>query len=1358
MSFRRLANDATAESAIGSFTHLRPATPFDDEVQTINRAMTLLLDGSSPHEVLLERSSASAAAGDAAQSNNAFSLSREHAYTPRRMRVITIGAGFSGLLMAHKFQHRFPELRDAVQHTIFEALPDVGGTWLVNQYPGLRCDVPAHIYAFPFDPKPDWDRVYATGEDIRGYIMATVRKWGLDENLHLNSRVVAARWLEQDGQWRVTVSHGGVERDEYCEVLISGQGVLRGQNWPSIPGLADFGGHLVHSASWDLEIDYSGKRIAVIGNGASGVQIVPEMARLPGTTVTNFIRGPTWVYSRALEAAEAAAPATCPDPNPKYTPEDKIRFRDPRAHAEYRKGLVAKANKAFCAMRKGEMNIAAANVATAQMAARLGHDKRLCDILIPKWELGCKRVVPGFGYLESFRESNVHLSNSAIVKITKNAIYTADGQVYDVDIIICATGFDTSHLPRYPIIGQDQTTDLASDWKNSPYNYMSVAVPKYPNFFMQMGPRCLGGQGSLIQCLDWTGDYIARWVAKMASENIKYVAPRDDKTRDFMRYGDSIHSGLVWSGGCASSYKRGTVDGPVTVLFGGGIQLFCRLISEIRAEDFDIVYRSPNPWRFMGDGFLDWEFKEDSDLACCCAILPFSRFVGGSFSTEPAPVPINCQSSLETATNGSNSAESLCQNKLRSQIVDWIRKISTNHRLISRNCNQNNILAVDAYHGLPSATMGARDTQVFPPLFDAKRYCKAPSNTAKCQKARDAPDSIPLEEFMCNEEYGRRPFAKSRNPFTCGLTGRTYTPAELFLRSTHLARALARRTAWGPNDDLTPWDKVVAVFSVNTIDYILPIYATHRLNGIATAANAVYTAGELEHQLRSAGAGVLFTCAQLLDIALQAADAVGMARDRVFLLPTVQGAPETPFPTVEELIDEGRGLAPLEPLRWVSGQGKRQVAFITYSSGTSGLPKAVLISHHNVISNVVAHVAYDSVGRRIHGIETEVELGLVPMSHTYGLLVVSHTATWRGDEVIVLPKFEIKSYLDAIQTFRIQRLLVVPPIIVAMLHRRELCAQYDLSSVRFVFCGAAPLGQETVVRLAREYPAWTVGQAYGMTEAAVIVTNTSEHDVLNGSSGSLLPGTRAKIIDPLTREEITSYNSPGELWIQATAETFVYDSDGRWLRSGDEVCMAISPQGYEHLFVIDRIKELIKVKGQQVAPAELEAHILTHPAVADVAVTQTSDPWAGEVPKAFVVVEAPEYKDLPPGEIENMVVGYVAEHKAPYKWIKGGVEIVDTIPKSPSGKILRRLLRDRERTKAGSEGGKKNANDLGLVNGRQKHLDFPAINLLETVGPRLNSGLNVTQRTPIRKALPKHKLAAAAEELGSLTTVADEFD
>ncbi|KAL5884429.1 hypothetical protein ACKVWC_003398 [Pyricularia oryzae] len=541
---------------------------------------------------------------------------------------------------------------------------------------------------------------------------------------------------------------------------------------------------------------------------------------------------------------------------------------------------------------------------------------------------------------------------------------------------------------------------------------------------------------------------------------------------------------------------------------------------------------------------------------------------------------------------------------------------------------------------------------------------------------------------MSNEIHGRQPLHKSRNPFTCGLTGRTATPAQVFLRSDHLSRALARRTGWAPNDHLTPWDKVVAIFSINTIDYIIPVWATHKLNGIVSPANAAYTAEELEHQLRSSGATVLFTCIPLLDTALKAAEAVGIKRDFIFLLPTVgEDAASVLFPTVEHLITEGGALDSLPPLKWAKGQGTEQVAFITCSSGTSGLPKALLVSHYNVICNVMAHVAFDVVARKRRGFETEVELGLVPMSHMYGLLVVSHTATWRGDEIIVLPKFEFESYLNSIQKYRIERLLVVPPMIVAMLARRELCAMYDLSSVRFVFCGAAPLGEETIASLAEVYPNWTVGQAYGMTETAVIVSNTSEDDVIMGSAGSLLPGTRAKIVDPVSGEEITSYDTSGELWVQspsvvlgyldneqATAETFVHDNDGRWVKTGDKAYITTSPQGNEHIFIVDRIKELIKVKGQQVAPAELEAHLLTHPAVSDVAVTRVPDARAGELPKAFVV-RAPEYKGVPDSEVANMVFKHVADHKAPFKWITGGVEFVNSIPKSPSGKVLRRFLR-----------------------------------------------------------------------------------
>ncbi|KAI6361556.1 hypothetical protein MCOR25_006461 [Pyricularia grisea] len=568
---------------------------------------------------------------------------------------------------------------------------------------------------------------------------------------------------------------------------------------------------------------------------------------------------------------------------------------------------------------------------------------------------------------------------------------------------------------------------------------------------------------------------------------------------------------------------------------------------------------------------------------------------------------------------------------------------------------------------------------------------------------QDAPDSIPLHEFMIDETYGRQPLNKSRNPFTCGLTGRTHTTADLHLRSDYLARALAKRTGWAPSDDLTPWDKVAAIFSINTIDYIIPAYAAHKLNGIVTPANAAYAADELEHQLRSSGTGVIFTCVSLLGTALKAADAAGLKRDRVFLLPTVgdeAAIAQAPFPTIEDLIAEGKQLEALEPIKWLKGQGRRQVAFINYSSGTSGLPKAVMISHYNIIANIISHVAHESVARKQKGIETQVELGLLPMSHIYGLVVVAHTATWRGDEIIVLPKFELKTYLDAIQRFRIEHLIVVPPMVIAMLQQGDVCAKYDLSSVRFVYSGAAPLGEETIAELAKTYPKWIVAQAYGCTESAVVVCSSSEHDVMTKSSGSLVPGVRAKLMDPVSGKEITEHDKPGEIWVQspsvvlgylnnekATAETFVHDTDGRWLRTGDEVYVTKSPQGHEHIVIVDRIKELIKVKGHQVAPAELEAHILTHPAVSDVAVTQVPDERAGEVPKAFVV-KSPEYKNTSDEEMAKLVTKHVADHKASYKWIKGGVEVMEAIPKSPSGKILRRLLRDREKERRRKEGAK----------------------------------------------------------------------
>ncbi|KAM5346992.1 hypothetical protein ACJ41O_009997 [Fusarium nematophilum] len=585
-----------------------------------------------------------------------------------------------------------------------------------------------------------------------------------------------------------------------------------------------------------------------------------------------------------------------------------------------------------------------------------------------------------------------------------------------------------------------------------------------------------------------------------------------------------------------------------------------------------------------------------------------------------------------------------------------------------------------------------------PPLPFAQPFDATQLLTPGPSPSADPPDSVTIPDFVFTENYGRKPFARSRNPYTCGFTGKTYTTAQVVEREDLLARAIAKRLGYDVAEG-TEWDRVVGLYSLNTIDYIPLTHALHRLSGIVTPASAAYSAQELEHQLRSSGANALFTCVPLLQNALAAAKAVGIPEDRVFIMPLPGFDRKDPFKTIDDLVAEGKDAPPLKPLNWVKGQGARQVAYLCYSSGTSGLPKAVQITHHNVIANILQMTVQDGVGRKAAGVDTQVQLGLLPLSHIYGLVPVAHYGVYNGDETVILPRFELKSLLNAVQKFKIEQLALVPPILIQILSNQDECAKYDLSSVRFIFSGAAPLGKETMEDIWKIYPSWRICQGYGLTETSPVVTATSELDIDPGSSGTLLPGLKAKVIDAEGRE-VTEYNKPGELLVQgptivlgylnnakATTETFVHHHDGRWMRTGDEVIVRKSAKGNEHFVVVDRIKELIKVKGHQVAPAELEAHLLSHPLVSDCAVIQVPDPRAGEVPKAFVV-KAGEAKGKSDSDITRSINKYVEEHKARHKWLKGGIEYIDAIPKSPSGKILRRLLRDREKQARKEKGAK----------------------------------------------------------------------
>jgi ribosome assembly protein SQT1 len=369
-------------------------------------------------------------------------------------------------------------------------------------------------------------------------------------------------------------------------------------------------------------------------------------------------------------------------------------------------------------------------------------------------------------------------------------------------------------------------------------------------------------------------------------------------------------------------------------------------------------------------------------------------------------------------------------------------------------------------------------------------------------------------------------------------------------------------------------------------------WAVHRLNGISSPANAAYSADELRHQLENSGAKVLFTVLPLLPVALEAASKANIPKSRVYIC-ELHG--DGPYPkehkTVGQLLKQGESAPPIEAIKWEKGQGSRQTAFLCYSSGTSGLPKGVMISHRNVIANTMQISLYEKPDRDKFGADyKEVALGLLPQSHIYALVVIAHCSTYRGDQVIILPKFDLQAYLMSLQRFKINTLYLVPPIIIAMVKNPQQLKKYDLSSVRSIFTGAAPLGKETAEELSRQFPDWKVRQGYGLTETCTVVCSTSPADIWFGSSGALVPGMEVKIMS-IEGNEITGYDQRGELLVkspsvvlgylkndQATKETFVDEPEGRFMRTGDEAEIRVSPNGTEHVWIVDRIKELIKVK------------------------------------------------------------------------------------------------------------------------------------------------------------------------------------
>jgi acyl-CoA synthetase (AMP-forming)/AMP-acid ligase II len=461
-----------------------------------------------------------------------------------------------------------------------------------------------------------------------------------------------------------------------------------------------------------------------------------------------------------------------------------------------------------------------------------------------------------------------------------------------------------------------------------------------------------------------------------------------------------------------------------------------------------------------------------------------------------------------------------------------------------------------------------------------------------------------------------------------GLTGAVTTYAEL---ATGVRETANAHFAAG----VRPGD-TVALLAPNVPGWPVAFHGALTAGAAVTPLNPLQRPEEVAKQVRDAGARLVVAAPSMRGLA-------GAAGATVLGLDELTGAAAAPAVA----LDPG------------------SLAVLPYSSGTTGLPKGVLLDHRALVADLVQTHAAHRIGPE------DVVAGVLPFFHSMGQWAMNVTLAY-GGTIVTLPRFELPAFLAAVEQHRITLAHAVPPIVLALANA-PIVADYDLSSLRLVACGAAPLDEATALR-AEERIGCPVRQGFGMTEAGPVTHVCGDEridDCSAGSIGVLLPNTEARIVDPETGADAAGV---GEMWVrgpqlmrgylhdaEATARTITKDG---WLRTGDLV--EVGDDGA--FFVVDRLKELIKYKGYPVAPAELEGVLRAHPAVADAAVVPVPDAACGELPKACVVLR----EDTDP----DALMTWVADRVAPYKRIRV-VEVVDAIPRSPSGKILRRLLRDR---------------------------------------------------------------------------------
>jgi cation diffusion facilitator CzcD-associated flavoprotein CzcO len=481
---------------------------------------------------------------------------------PAHVRVAVVGSGFSGIGSAVSLKRQ--GIDDFV---LLERASSVGGTWRDNTYPGCACDVPSHLYSFSFAPNPDWSHVFSRQPEIRAYLEEVTDEFGVRPHLHLDTDLVAGAWDDAAMLWRLETSRGPFTAD----VLISGCGGLVEPALPDVPGVEDFTGPAFHSARWDHEVDLTGKRVAVIGTGASAIQFVPAIQ--PGVEqLVLFQRTPPWIVPRR---------------DREYPQKQKELLRKhPALQKTARLGQYWFRELSLLAFtRDGRLRAVAEKEARKHLEAQVP-DEALRARLTPDYAIGCKRVLVSNDYLPAVSQPNVQLVTSGITRVTPTGVVDADGVEHEVDVIVYGTGFHVMDIPvAHRLTGRDGHT-LAEEWaKTGAEAHRGTTVAGFPNLFLLLGPNTALGHSSVVFMIEAQIAYVMKALKALDSYRVRALEVRRE-AQD--AYNAELHAQLdrtVWNaGGCRAWYRN--ADGKNFTLWPTHTFTFRKQLSRFDAESY----------------------------------------------------------------------------------------------------------------------------------------------------------------------------------------------------------------------------------------------------------------------------------------------------------------------------------------------------------------------------------------------------------------------------------------------------------------------------------------------------------------------------------------------------------------------------------------------------------------------------------------------------------------------------------------------------------------------------------------------------------------------------------------------------